>query len=187
MKKSQNFIQQTHFIGVLAPEDLSLTLQDCRRYMKEAYGCKSGHATPIHITLIPPFKLSDDFSTEDLVSAIEKDVLPKNFSFSAKVNNFDAFGDRTLFAKVEQDEKWTVLRDAVYSAVSKAVPGCTKKDSRPFTPHLTVSNRDIPAGVTKDAIQIMNELNLVENFSVDNITIFERNGGRWEPAVSLEL
>ena len=32
--KQNNFTQQTHFIGVLLPEDLTLTLQDCRRYMK---------------------------------------------------------------------------------------------------------------------------------------------------------
>ncbi len=54
MKKSQNnFAQQTHFIGVLLPEDIAFTLEDCRRYMNQAYGCKSGHKTPIHITLVP--------------------------------------------------------------------------------------------------------------------------------------
>ena len=41
--KQNNFTQQTHFIGVLLPEDITLTLEDCRRYMREAYGCKSGH------------------------------------------------------------------------------------------------------------------------------------------------
>ncbi len=155
--------------------------------MKEAYGCRSGHATPIHVTLIPPFKLQEEYSTEDLARAIERDLAGSGLGFTAKINNFDAFGDRTLFAKVEQDEKWTCLRDAVYSAVIKAAPGCTKKDQRPFTPHLTVSNRDIPAGVTKDAIEVMNELNLVESFPVNNITIFERKAGRWEAAVVLEL
>ena len=79
------------------------------------------------------------------------------------------------------------MRDTVYTAVIKAAPGCTKKDQRPFTPHLTVSNRDIPAGVIKDAIEVMNELNLVETFPVNNITIFERKGSRWEAAVSLEI
>ena len=103
--KQNNFIQQTHFIGVLLPEDITLTLEDCRRYMREAYGCKSGHGTPIHVTLVPPFRLQDQYSTEDLVKAIEQDVLPAGLSFSAKINNFDAFGDRTLFAKVEKDEK----------------------------------------------------------------------------------
>ena len=57
--KKQNLPQQTHFIGVLTPEDITLTLEDCRRYMNEAYGCRSGHLTPIHVTLIPPFRLPD--------------------------------------------------------------------------------------------------------------------------------
>ena len=55
MKQNNNktFPQQTHFLGVLIPEDITLTLEDCRRYMNEAYGCKSGYGTPIHVTLVP--------------------------------------------------------------------------------------------------------------------------------------
>ena len=49
---NKNFPQQTHFLGVLIPEDITLTLEDCRRYMNEAYGCKSGYGTPIHVTLV---------------------------------------------------------------------------------------------------------------------------------------
>ena len=185
--KGGNFPQQTHFIGVLLPEDITLTLEDCRRYMREAYGCKSGHATPIHVTLVPPFRLPDEYSTEDLANTIESEVLPKGLGFTGHIDNFDAFGDRTLFAKVLPDEKWVALRDAVYGAVVKAAPGCTKKDVRPFAPHLTVANRDVPAGIMTDALQVMNELNLVEDFPVDNVTIFERQGGKWVSAVELEL
>ena len=94
---------------------------------------------------------------------------------------------QNTFAKVVTDEKWIALRDAVYGAVVEAAPGCTKKAGRPFEPHLTVANRDIPAGVMTDALQVMNELNLVEDFPVDNVTIFERHGGKWVSAVSLEL
>ena len=86
-----------------------------------------------------------------------------------------------------RNEKWTILRDKVLAAILKAAPGCTKKDQRPFQPHLTVANRDIPAGVSADALEVMNELNLVEDFPVDNITIFERKGGKWETAWSGEL
>lgn len=108
-------------------------------------------------------------------------------SFTAHIQNFDAFGDRTIFAKVLQDQKWTLLRDKLLSAVLQAAPGSTKKDQRPFQPHLTVANRDIPAGASKDTLEVMNELNLVEDFPVDNITIFERKNGRWEAAQSGEL
>lgn len=184
---SSNFPQQTHFIGVLLTEDITLTLEDCRRYMREAYGCKSGHATPIHVTLIPPFSLPEEFSTTDLARAIEKEVLPKGLGFTGHIDNFDAFGDRTLFAKVVTDEKWIALMDAVYGAVVKAAPGCTKKDGRPFAPHLTVANRDVPEGVMTVALQVMNELKLVEDFPVDNITIFERQNGKWVSAVSLVI
>ena len=185
--KGGNFPQQTHFIGVLLPEDITLTLEDCRRYMREAYGCKSGHATPIHVTLVPPFRLPEEYSTEDLARAIESEVLPKGLGFTGHIDNFDAFGDRTLFAKVVSNEKWVALRDTVFSAVIKAAPGCTKKDTRPFATHCSVANRDIPAGVMTDALQVMNELNLVEDFPVDNVTIFERQDGKWVSAVTLEL
>ena len=184
--KQNNFVQQTHFIGVLLPEDITLTLEDCRRYMNEAYGCKSGHGTPIHVTLVPPFRLQDNYSTADLAHAIEKEVLPKKPGFTAHIENFDAFGDRTLFARVQTNDLWTRLRDETVTAILKACPGCTKKDKRPFQPHATVANRDIPAGVTAAALEVMNELNLVEDFPVNNITIFERKGSKWEVAVTYE-
>ena len=184
--KQNKIPQQTHFIGVLLPEDITLTLEDCRRYMHEVYGCKSGHGTPIHVTLVPPFRLQEEYSTADLISVIEKEVLPKGLGFTAHINNFDAFGDRTLFASVVAGDAWTRLRDKTVQALLNTCPGCTKKDKKPFQPHATVANRDIPAGVMAKAIQVMNELNLAEDFLVDNITIFERKGNRWEASITLE-
>jgi len=155
--------------------------------MSTTYGCKSGHATPIHVTLVPPFRLPQDYATADLIRTIEKNVLPKGLGFTAHIDNFDAFGDRTLFANVVAGDAWTKLRDETVKAILNACRGCTKKDQRTFQPHATVSNRDIPAGVMTKALQVMNELNLVEDFPVDNITIFERNGSRWEAAVTMAL
>ena len=179
-----DFIQQTHFIGVLVPEDIRATLEDCRRYMNEAYGCKSGYGTPIHVTLVPPCHLPEEFSAKDLAMAIEKEVIlaGSELKFDGHIENFDAFEDRTIFAKVIPNENWTKLRDKVLGAILKAAPGCTKKDKRPFTPHLTVANRDIPSGASVAALQVMNELNLVEDFPVDNVAIFERRGGKWNVA-----
>lgn len=185
--KQNNFPRQTHFIGVLLPEDLEATLENCRRYMNTAYGCKSGYGTPVHITLVPPFCLQEDFSTEDLKNGIEEYVLNRQLSFTARIENFNSFGDRTIFANVIQDENWTKLRDEILKGILTACPGCTRKDKRAFHPHATVANRDIPEGVIIKALESMNELNLVKDFLVDNITIFERKGGRWNAAVVLEL
>ncbi len=187
--QTKNFPQQTHFIGVLVPNDITATLEDCRRYMNEKYGCKSGYKTPIHVTLVPPFHLDEKYSTKDLQNAIFSDVISKlnDFKFTARIENFASFGDRTIFAKVLQDPKWTKLRDAVFDSIIKTAPACTKKDKRPFQPHLTVANRDIPAGVSKDALEVLNELNLIEDFDVDNITIFERREEKWIAVSTLEM
>ncbi len=181
MHKNNNFIQQTHFIGVLIPDDITCTLEDCRHYMNQAFGCRSGHGTPIHVTLVPPFKLPEEFSTLDLVTEFENEILPlaSKLKFDAHIDNFDAFGDRTIFAKITHDEKWKILRDKVLSSVLNVAPNCTRKDKRPFTPHLTVANRDIPEGVSTKALEVLNQLNLIEDFPVDNITIFERKNSKW--------
>ena len=131
--------------------------------------------------------MQEDFSTEDLKNGIEEYVLNRQLSFTARIENFDSFGDRTIFANVNQDENWTKLRDETLKGIFTACPGCIKSDKKPFRPHATVANRDIPHGAIPDALKVLNELNLIKSFPVDNITIFERKGSRWEVAVILEL
>ena len=175
--KQKYFIQQTHFIGVLLPKDLEETLENCRKYMNRTYGCKSGYGTPVHITLIPPFCLQEDFSTEDLKNGIEEYVLNRQLNFTASIENFNSFGDRTIFANVIQDENWTKLRDEILKGIFTACPGCIKSDKKPFRPHATVANRDIPQGAIPDALKVLNELNLSEDFPVDKlITLLFLNG-----------
>ena len=79
------------------------------------------------------------------------------------------------------------LTSRFYERILNACPGCTKKDKKLFRPHATVANRDIPVGIMTKALQVMNALNLAEDFPVDNIRIFERKGNRWEAGVTLEL
>ena len=183
------FPRQTHFIGVLIPDELTDVLEECRGYMHENFGCKSGHGTPVHVTLVPPFKLTEPHATNDLADAIRTGLRAGEglLGFPAKIRNFDGFGERTLYAKVEAGDKWTTLRDAVLSAVLKAVPGSVKKPQRAFQPHLTVANRDIPPGAFALALEALNARRLFASFPVDNVTLFEFDGRKWRPAVSLRM
>ena len=186
----QNFFpQQTHFLGVLLPEELEAEIEEYRAYMRSAYNCKSGQRTPLHVTLVPPFRLPDEFSTRDIESAIQKRILPKadDFRFVSKVSGFGAFSERTLFASVELSPKWTYLRDKTVSALLEACPKCTKKDARAFTPHITIANRDIPEGGVKKALSSLGEKELCADFPVNNITIFERKNSLWEIASVIEI
>ena len=189
MKQNSKYKEQTHFIGVLPPGKITLALEDCRKYMNKVYGCKSGYGTPIHVTLVPPFVLPEEFSTADLAKTLQKQVFPfaKSLKFDAQIDNFEFFGERTIFAKVVQSEEWTTLRNKVRDAVLLLDPDCIKKDKRPFQPHLTVANRDIPSGTIIEALKIMNNLHFVETFPVDNITVFENYKGKWTAAWTGEM
>ena len=177
--------RQTHFIGVLLPDDLTCVVEECRRYMNRTYGCRSGHATPVHVTLVPPFALPREYTAADVVEALLRGV-PQDFGFIAHTENFDAFGDRTLFAAVVSSPGWNRLKNAAETTLRGAFPGCLRKDPRPFHPHITVANRDIPPGASTAALRVLNEKNLSADFSVDNVTVFVRKGGVWEIAQVME-
>ncbi|MBR7064410.1 MAG: 2'-5' RNA ligase family protein [Treponema sp.] len=188
MKKhnASQFFSQTHFIGVIPSEEITFTLEDCRRYMRETYGCKSGHGTPIHVTLVPPFLLPKEFTIKMLVDNLAQNLSLKKLSFTASVQNFASFAERTIFAKVEEQDEWKTLQNIVYKSLPISKSFHIKK-STSFIPHLTVSNRDIPNGVVQNALSVLNELNFLKTFVVDNVTIFERNGKRWEEAATIPL
>lgn len=181
----RNFHQQTHFVGVLLPEDVACKIREFRSYMNERYGCKSGHGTDPHITLIPPFSLPDDYNDGDVKSAVEdalqKAVKSGTLPFNARISGFGAFEERTLFAHVESDERWTKLRDFFTQSFQTNLPGSVRKSSKIFTPHVTVANRDIPAGIMDEALRFLSNMDFHAEFSVEEIAIFKRTSrGGWE-------
>ncbi|MCR5732934.1 MAG: 2'-5' RNA ligase family protein, partial [Sphaerochaetaceae bacterium] len=80
------FPEQTHFIGFPLPSELEEKITYLRRYVNTRYGCKSGHSTLPHITLIPPFKLSEEYTTNDILKRLE------NIKFTPFISSVDGFG-----------------------------------------------------------------------------------------------
>lgn len=181
---NQKFSEQTHFIGVIVPESVEDTIKQCRAWMQSKYSCHSGYGTPVHITLVPPFHLPDEFDDPQVktsVCAAAADCLKKKLiPFTAHVSGFGAFAERTLFARVMPDKNWDFLRDSVYREFACSLPGAVRPDAKPFIPHLTVANRDIPSGAVSESLCHFSELNLDVEFSVQTIGVFERTArGGW--------
>lgn len=175
--------EATHFVGVLVPDDLRTTLESCRRWMHGQYGCRSGHSTPVHITLIPPFTASRGVNDQYLVDLLRYALAPlqeaHKLPFEAEVKGFGSFGDRTLFAALEKNRLWTEVRDAVQEEYLRNRVGNLRKDTKPLVPHLTVANRDIPQGSIGPALTHFASLDLETSFPVSQIGIFHREGYHW--------
>lgn len=175
--------EKTHFVGALVSDELTDTLEGFRGWMRSALGCRSGQETPVHITLIPPFSLGEESSTERLAlslqCAAEELIGSGLLPFDADVEGFGAFEERTVFARVLPDPRWEKLKAEISSAVRREIPS-VKIDRRAFFPHLTVANRDIPPGGVALALSRFSELNLKESFRIDNIALFTRSeSGTW--------
>lgn len=175
--------EATHFVGVLVPEDLRRTLESCRGWMHAAYGCRSGHSTPIHITLIPPFQAMRGINDQYLVDLLSYALRPMaeegKLPFDAHVKGFCSFGERTLFAALEKNALWTELRNNLQEEYIRNRVGDIRKDTKPLVPHLTVANRDIPKGAIVPSLSYFDTLDLDTIFPVSQIGVFHREGYRW--------
>ena len=175
-------IRQTHFIGITIPDRLCAPLEACRAWMRAYFGCKSGHGTPLHITLVPPFCLGEKFSERTLFDAMNDTAATwdaKGTTLGCAVNGFGAFSSRTIFAHVEPSSEWTALRTLVYDSLLAKCPGTAKRDARTFVPHITLANRDIPPGAIEDALSYFDSLDLHESFDVQSLTLFAMRDGTW--------
>ena len=182
-------IRQTHFIGVLVPENLIVPLEACRARMRARFGCKSGQGTPLHITLVPPFYLDEKFSERTVFEALAEAASAwgaKSKTLCCAVNGFGAFSSRTIFAHVEPSSAWTALRTLVYDSLLTKCPGTAKRDTRTFVPHITLANRDIPPGAIEDALSYFDSLDLHESFDVRSITLFAMRERTWTERETFE-
>lgn len=170
---------QTHFAGVTVSGSLAETVRGCRRWMHERYGCKSGHLTPPHVTLIPPFDIGEEKDCRKLEEALSE-FAAKAEAFTALVEGFGSFGDRTLFAQVTENPAWTRWRDALAEAIRSKMPELQISTRTPFIPHVTVSNRDIPIRAIPEALQHFQSMGLRESIPVNHVVLFERVGSLWE-------
>ena len=119
--------------------------------------------------------------TDTVSKATERCIQENLLPFLAHVNGFGSFSDRTVFARVLPDGRWDMLYTRIFEAFSDTLPNVLRRDTRPFTPHITVANRDIPTGSATDALKHFDELELAAEFQVTAVTVFERHAGRWIP------
>ena len=74
----------THFIGFIPPLEITRVVESDRKW-SEKYGCRSGHSTPVHVTLVPPFS---SVKSTDEITDILKGILPLLSPFTSKVDGY---------------------------------------------------------------------------------------------------
>jgi 2'-5' RNA ligase len=146
--------------------------------MRDRYGCRSGHRTPPHVTLVAPFSFDDPRGVRVLEDAIVGWAAEER-GFECELDGFGSFAERTIFARVVDAPGWARWHTGLVRALNAASPGMLPPDRRVFTPHLSIANRDIPPGAVPESLLHFSGLNLHERFPVDHVALFEWGNGAW--------
>jgi len=168
-----------YFMAIVLPQTLDEKILIYKRWMEEKYGCKVGLKSPAHITIAPPYWMSEELEPA-LVDDMER-ISYQIASFEIATDNFSSFPPRTLFIAVEESEKLNSLKkssDVFFRATNYGM----KTENRPFHPHITIATRDLRKKDFWEAWEYFKDKIFKEEFTAAGLSLLKHNGKIWEVA-----
>ena len=168
--------ERLYFIALLADEEVSKQAMIQKQYMLEQYGCRVALKSPPHVTIVPPFNMKEE-DEEVLTGCLDKIHLPFD-SIEVQTRNYDHFGNRVIFIDIESSSELDYLVNQVYDHLN-ACGFSFIKDERPFHPHITIANRDIPKRNFREIYQHFTALKLEQVMTINSLALLKNEPGKW--------
>src|SRR6476619_3498149 len=123
-----------YFIALVLPAEINDEVLKWKIFMRDHFDCVVALRSPAHVTLIPPFWMSDNLENklEDTINQFSQ----LEASFEINLKNFSAFKPRVIYVDVLPSARLETLQTRLleYLIVSDLFP--IKKEDRPFHPHV---------------------------------------------------
>jgi len=168
-----------YFVAILCPQAVNEKVLQFKNWMKEQLGCVVALKSPAHITLVPPFWLSEEKELL-LLQALQSFDSTTN-DLEIVVEGFSHFGRRVLFISVKENPALKELKSQVEGHFRNAFGAIIQNDDRPFHPHITIANRDLKPSDFEKAWQHFNNKEFHEVFLANSIHLLKLQSGRWKP------
>lgn len=171
-----------YFIALLPPEHIREEVKFLKEELRDRFGTEYALRLPAHITLVPPFKISEDKDMQ-LMQALEIFATTRK-PFHLRLSGFGSFPPRVLFIDVVEKEK---VRDLHYDLCKNLSPVLDLEDSREFNPHLTIASRDLEEAVFPAANKFLSSRDYESRFEVDGLTLLKHEDNRWEISMDFKF
>jgi 2'-5' RNA ligase len=165
-----------YLVALLPPEPVFSEVWAIKQEVHQLTGSRNAVRLPPHITLIPPLRQPDDFAAA-LGSALAAFARTQT-SFAVGLKNFRWFGNRTLFVHVSQPEPVQAFHAALTAWCAEHLPQ-VPRESRPFTPHMTLATRDLPTAAVPELRQHFGARSYQAAFEVNSFVLFRHDGQQW--------
>ncbi len=167
-----------YFVALVLPGEINEEILKWKLFMKDHFNCLVALRSPAHITLVPPFWMSDNQQTT-LEMAISQFAQPQ-VPFEVHLKNFSAFKPRVIYVDVLSNRKLQSLQAELleHLIVQDLFP--IKKDDRPFHPHVTIATRDLHKKAFHEAWDSFKNKNYEALCIIRGISLLKHNKKNWD-------
>lgn len=167
------------FIALLPSQKIHDEITAFKQYMFEQYNARVALRSPVHITLYPPFKWSDE--KFELLNTFLYDFAASQNQFPVMLNGFDCFKPSVVYIKVEENDALIKLQKNLTFALQKYFSAKEfPSQSRPYLAHITIANRDLQKKFFLQAWNVFKNKIYTAAFTVTHITLLKHNGKIWD-------
>nr|WP_275993916.1 2'-5' RNA ligase family protein [Argonema antarcticum] len=162
----------------MPPQEIQDRANEIKQYFADCYNSRHAQKSPPHITLQPPFEWAID-SVTVLVESL-RDFASTRQSIPVTLSGFDAFSPRVIYINVLKTPELLALQADLmnYMEASLGIVDSVSK-GRPFSPHITVSFRDLTRQNFNAAWREFQARSFQFEFSADALTLLIYDGSRW--------
>ncbi|MBD3638097.1 MAG: RNA 2',3'-cyclic phosphodiesterase [Crocinitomicaceae bacterium] len=171
-----------YFIAILTPDPVTKKIRQVQEDFALNYKSDRQLKIPVHVTLIPPFKMKD--RELNALSRGVRDCCKYHPPFELYLNGFGAFDKRVIYVDLLESRQLSNIQKDVQQQMMKFNLDVT---NRQFKPHITVANRDLKKEQFDLAWQKYENTEFAGSFLVQAVVLLKHNGKQWDVFESFDL
>ncbi|UOR07107.1 2'-5' RNA ligase family protein [Hymenobacter aerilatus] len=166
-----------YLVALLLPEPALSEVWALKQEVHQRTGSRNAVRLPPHITLIPPLRQSPNFEQKarQALAAFAATQQPCRVG----VRDFAWFGNRTLFVRVSDDAEVRALHADLQTWCAAQLPE-VPRETRPFTPHITLTTRDLPPEQVAELQALFAARSYAATFQIEALQLFCHDGQQWQ-------
>lgn len=165
-------MQDLFFIAILPPSAISKDIDGIRKQCSLEHQVYSALKPPVHITLIPPFKLDPTLQNK-LIASLEQS---RNFlPFMQELRNYDGFPPKVVFINAIKNPGITGL----HKMLKENLKIYSKESAGSINPHITIAYRDVDPNIYDQIMEVYNKRRFHAHFMVDKFALLKHDGEKW--------
>lgn len=168
-----------YMIALVPDAYLTDIVDGIRREFSVSFHAKAALRPPVHITLQPPFRSSEQIEPvlQEAFSTIAAATVP----FTVELRDYGFFRDDVVFIHVEKNPLLERLQEQVAGVFQQdfGIP-LEARIFREYNPHITIGYRDIPRETFPAIRERYSELRFRDGFTARSLYFWKHNGRHWE-------